>query len=244
MTTELRKRLAPFSRLSDTALLGTNGYFYVFGEGVSSCLFIDGQITTKLKKDMLIQIGSGEKGADAKSDVLKLLIRKAATVLSLKYDFTITGLVLSASKWGILNNRIKDLNATHIQFEGDGEEIRVYAFDIRAIVGSSAMRQSYISGANGLYLKRSGHKFEFTALADAWLRLPVDSVSIDISTCGVLRMEYSDNGIRVNIRDQDIRRPHTAFYSKRIKRRVLFLFHPKGNRQVTQVDNSDDTELV
>jgi hypothetical protein len=227
MSALLQKKLAPFSKLSREALLGTNGYFYIFGDGISSCLYVDGQITTKPKKDIIFELNAGSKEKGKSRVNLNLLLRKAATVLSLKYDFNMNGLSLSASKWTTINQRIRELNATHLQFEGDGEEIRVYPFDIRALVGSSSMRKSYISGANGLYLKRSNVKFQFTVLAEAWMKLPVETASVSISKCGIMRIEYSENGIRVSIRDQEIRRPHTAFYSRRNKMRVLFLFHPK-----------------
>jgi hypothetical protein len=239
MSTLLQKRLAPFSKLSREALLGTNGYFFIFGDGAASCLYIDGQITTKPKKETILPINTSGADFNESSDKLKLLVRKAATVLSLKYEFIGSGLSISFSKWTSLNRRMKELNATHIQFEGDAKEIRVYPFDIRALVGSSSMRQSYISGANGLYLKKSHLRFQFTVLADAWLKLPLGSASLDFSNCGILRLEYSENGIRVNIRDQEIRRPHTAFYSSRIKRRVLFLFHPKGSSTPTSEEDYD-----
>ena len=51
---------------------------------------------------------------------------------------------------------------------------------------------------------------------------------------GIIRLEYIDEGIRISMRDQVIRRPHIAFYSERMKKRVLFLFHPKKGSLVKE----------
>ena len=54
--TILQARLKKLSSLSDKALLGTDGRFYVFGEGICECLYADGHMSRKVKKEEVVRI--------------------------------------------------------------------------------------------------------------------------------------------------------------------------------------------
>jgi hypothetical protein len=233
----LEQRLRKLSRISDLALLGTDGFFYVFGKpgtGVG-CLYADGNLTKSVKQEAVVltrnQSPDDKRTVNTKENI-DYLVSKAIKIHSIKFDEPIISFTLTAAKWEIINKRIRDEDATHFQLECNGIEIRAYFYDVRSTIGSSNFKPSWISGANGLYL-RAGHKqFRFSIDASAWKRLPISNVVIKVFNNGILRMDYIDEGFRVNIRDQLARRPHLGFFSKRLEKRVLMLFHPKNGTMV------------
>lgn len=238
--TILQARLKKLSSLSDKALLGTDGKFYVFGEGICECLYADGHMSRKIKKEEVVRIKYDEYFLDdpvnTKANRIAL-IDKAAKIYQIVDDDLLAEFSLNDVKRRALAKRIKEEDATHFQIECNGKEIRAYCFDVRSTIGSSKLRVEELLGANGLYLKVGKRPFKFSVDATAWGKLPKEGCSVKIYSNGIMRLEYHNDGIRVSIRDQEIRRPHMAFYSERMKKRVLFLFHPKKGSLVKE--NSD-----
>ena len=228
--TALDKKLKKLSSLSDKALLGSDGRFYVFGEGICECLYADGHISRKVKKEEVVRIKFDEFFLDnpvnTKANRIAL-IEKAANTYKIIDDDLLAEFSFNDVKRRSLAKKIEEEDATHFQIECDGKEIRAYCFDVRSTIGSSKLRQEELLGANGLYLKVGKRPFKFCVDATAWSKLPKEGCSVKIYSNGIMRLQYHNDGIRVSIRDQEIRRPHTAFYSERMKIRVLFLFHPK-----------------
>ena len=242
--TALGKRLKKLSPLSDKALLGSDGKFYVFGEGITGCLYAEGHMSRKVPKEKVIKIiqdsYANNEPINTRSNMLKLR-DKAAKTYQIKYDELLAEFPISETKRKTLAKRIIDEDATHFQIECDGKEIRAHCFDVRSTIGSSLLKQEELLGANGLYLKAGKIPFKFSVDATAWSKLPKEGATAKIYTNGIMRLEYHDDAIRISIRDQEIRRPHTAFYSERLKQRVLFLFHPrKGTLVRENISNSSD----
>ena len=242
--TALGKRLKKLSPLSDKALLGTDGKFYVFGEGISGCLYADGHMSRRVPKEKVVRIRNEELGSvepvNTKANI-KELFEKAAKTYQIKYEELLAEFPISETKRKTLAKRIIDEDATHFQIECDGKEIRAHCFDVRSTIGSSLLKQEELLGANGLYLKAGKIPFKFSVDATAWSKLPKEGATAKIYSNGIMRLEYHDDAIRISIRDQEIRRPHTAFYSERMKKRILFLFHPKKGTLVREdISNSSD----
>lgn len=239
MTTALEQRLKKLSRISEYALLGTDGFFYVFGnpETVTGCLYADGHLSKKPKQENVVitrKEPDGEKWIVNTKDNIDYLARKAITIHGIKFDEPVVSFNLSLSKWEMLNKRIKDEDASHIQIECDGKEIRAYFFDVRSTIGSSNYKPSWVTGANGLYLKSGRNEFKISIDVAAWKKLPVSDVTVKGFDNGILRLDYIDEGFRISIRDQEVRRPHIGFYSVRLGKRVLCLFHPKKGTMVAE----------
>lgn len=136
MTTALEQRLKKLSRISEYALLGTDGFFYVFGnpETVTGCLYADGHLSKKPKQETVVitrKEPEGEKWIVNTKENVDYLTRKAITIHGIKFDEPVVSFNLPLSKWEMLNKRIKDEDASHIQIECDGKEIRAYFFDVR-----------------------------------------------------------------------------------------------------------------
>jgi len=242
--TALGKRLKKLSPLSDKALLGSDGKFYVFGEGITGCLYAEGHMSRKVPKEKVINIiqdsYANNEPINTRSNMLKLR-DKAAKTYQIKYDELLAEFPISETKRKTLAKRIIDEDATHFQIECDGKEIRAHCFDVRSTIGSSLLKQEELLGANGLYLKAGKIPFKFSVDATAWSKLPKEGSTAKIYSNGIMRLEYHDDAIRISIRDQEIRRPHTAFYSERMRKRVLFLFHPKKGTLVREdISNSSD----
>ena len=252
MTTAFEKRIRKLSPLSDKALLGTDGYFYVFGEDITGCLYADGQMSKKVSKEQVLRIRREtppslddddyydyteadlwKQNLNTKQNI-KELFEKAARTYEIKYDELLAEFPITDVKRRALANRIIDEDATHFQIDCDGKEIRAHCFDVRSTIGSSLLKQEELLGANGLYLKAGKIPFKFSVDATAWSKLPKEGATAKIYSNGIMRLEYHDDAIRISIRDQEIRRPHTAFYSERMKKRVLFLFHPKKGTLVKE----------
>jgi hypothetical protein len=246
----LQKRLKLVSRISDFALLGTDGLFYVFGdpEYATGCMYADGYLPHKVKKEQVVSTKKEPK--DVKwivntSENIDYLLDKATQIHKIKNNL-ITSFNLSETKWKTLNERIYKDDVSHFQIECNGKDIRAYCFDVRSTIGSSNYKPTWVSGANGLYVKVGKIPFKISIDVAAWKKLPIENVVVKLFDNGIMRLEYIDDGIRISIRDQEIRRPHTAFYSERMKKRVLFLFHPKKGTLVkedvleTEVDETNN----
>lgn len=239
MTSILQKRLSKVSRISEFALLGTDGLFYVFGEPKYStgCMYADGYLPHKVKQEQVVLTKKNPKDSDEwvvnTRENIDILMERAIAIHKIKNNL-ISSFTLSDAKWLLLNEKIMKEDATHFQIECDGKIIRSYCFDVRSTIGSSNYRSTWIKGANGLYIKLCNQPFKFSVDVSAWKNLPIGNVKVKVFDNGIMRLEYTDEPIRISIRDQEIRRPHTAFYSERMKKRVLFLFHPKKGTLVKE----------
>jgi len=248
MVSFTEKRLKKLSRISEFALLGTDGFFYVFGEPetVTGCLYADGHLSKKPKKEevVLTRVNPNDDTdwiVNTKNNI-DHLYDKAVRIHGIKYGEPLSSFNLPSSKWIALNERVKNEDASHIQIECNGIEIRVYCFDVRSTIGSSNYKPSWITGANGLYLKAGKIQFKFSIDVAAWKKLPVGDVAVKVFDNGIMRLDYIDEGFRVSIRDQEIRRPHIAFYSKMMEQRVLLLFHPKKGVMVKEGNEETSIE--
>ena len=191
-------------------------------------MYADGYLPRKVNQEQVIITKKEPK--DVKwivntAENIDYLLGKATQIHQIKNKL-ITSFSFTESKWRSLNERIMKEDASHFQIECNGEDIRAYCFDVRSTIGSSNYKPTWVSGANGLYLKVGKIPFKFSVDVSAWKKIPVENVVVKVFDNGIMRLEYIDDGIRISIRDQEIRRPHAAFYSKRMKKRVLFLFHP------------------
>lgn len=233
MASLLERRLKKLSRISEFALLGTDGFFYVFGEPATEtgCLYADGSLAKKVPEERVV-LTRKNSSDDTKwvvntKDNIDYFYNKAVSIHGIKYGEPQSSFNFSSSKWEVLNKRIEDEDASHFQIEGDGREIRAYCFDVRSTIGSSNYKPSWISGANGLYLKAAESSFKFSVDVAAWKKLPIGDVAVKVFSNGIMRLDYTDEGFRISIRDQGVRRSHIGFFSKRMGKRVLILFHPK-----------------
>lgn len=240
MVTVLERKLRKLSRISEFALLGTDGFFYVFGEPDSptGCLYADGTLSRTPKQEQVVLTRNNPNGGvdwivNTKHNI-SLLYERAVRIHAMKIGEPLSTFALPLSKWEMINKRVSDEDPSHIQIECDGKEIRAYVFDVRSTIGSSNYKESWLSGANGLYLKAEKTPFQISIDVVAWKKLPIADVTVRVFACGILRLDYIDEGFRVNIRDQEIRRPHTGFYSERLGKRVLFLFHPRRGTMVAE----------
>ena len=228
MTDKLTSRLKQFSKLSDTAILAEDGYFYIFGQDKCDSLFVDGLMSKAVKKQKLVQLraASTRNVEDAEIDSIDDLMNKITRVNKIRQGAIEGSFTLSKAFRAEIGRQVKDTTSTHIQFESDGETAAAHMFDITATHGRSSWRESYVAGVTGLPLVNASGSFSFTSRADSFLSLPNEAVTVSIYAAGIMRLVYSKDGIRVTIRDQEIRKPFTKFWSAATGREVTFLFHP------------------
>jgi hypothetical protein len=142
--TALEKRLKKLSRLSDRALLGSDGKFYVFGEGITECLYVEGHMSRKVPKEKVWRIRSEKTYEEIYDDPndedspYKLvevihpiiqdlntnknrleLFEKAARTYEIKYDELLAEFPITGIKRRELAKRIIDEDATHFQIDCD-----------------------------------------------------------------------------------------------------------------------------
>ena len=135
-----------------------------------------------------------------------------------------------------LLKRAKDSQATHVAFESDGTTAKAYWFDLVSTIGYSSFRSSYLAGCRGIPLPdSSGGPFSVTVHFVAFAALPTESFVCSVYEAGFLRLLADKDGVRITIRDQEIRRPFTTFASEKVNSEVAFLFHPEKLFAATDV---------
>ena len=204
MTTAFEKRVRKLSSFSDKALLGSDGYFYVFGDDICSCFYADGRMSKKVPKEKVLRIRRETPPSPDDDDYyeyteadlwkqnlntkqnIKELFEKAAKTYEIKYDELLAEFPITETKRKTLAKRIIDEDATHFQIECDGKEIRAHCFDVRSTIGSSLLKQEELLGANGLYLKAGKIPFKFSVDATAWTKLPKEGSTAKIYSNGIM----------------------------------------------------------
>jgi hypothetical protein len=222
-------RLKQFSKISNSAIIADDSYYYIFGQDKCDSLFVDGLMNKPVKKMRLVQLRAASKLSavdDASVDRIEDVRCKIDRVNKISQGAIEGSFMLTKAFWIELIKLVKDNKSTHIQFETDGDTAAAHVFDIVATHGRSSWRESYVAGVVGVPLVSSSGSCIFTSRADAFLSLPYEAATVSIYASGIMRLVYSKDGTRVTIRDQEIRKPFTQFISESNGTNVIFLFQP------------------
>jgi len=225
MTTPLKQ----FSSFSDYAVLEPNGIFLVFGEDQHDALVVMGKHREKLKHSKVISLGQTKSNAPA--DKEKSLIQQAKRFHSFDAADLLASFSILPSHLKSIRTTIKEHGSTHIEFNCDTASAKAFLFDIHSHNGNALWTSSFVATADGIELANfRGKPSSFSMKAASFLSLLMeDGETYSINLYEDYAIFFSGNdGTTIYIRDQELRKPYTTFFSDRLHRPITLLFQHKS----------------
>lgn len=222
----MKRRLAQFQRLSDCAVIEPGGVYHVFGQGIHDAVVVVGTHREKLKKSKVLRLDP--KGGRLNEAKKKSLISKVERFEFLDAGELVASFSLLSQKQTELREAISAADPTHVEFIVANGIAKAFVFDVRAQDGDVLWKSAFAASSEGIELNNClGKAVSFVMKADTFLRLPKEAYAISLYEDYAIFSASSD-GTQIYIRDQDIRRPYTMFFSDRLQTTTFFLFHPKS----------------
>ena len=218
-----------FQIIAKYAVLEPNGTFLVFGEDQHDALVIMGKHREKLKHSKVISLGQTKSKAPA--DKEKSLIQQAKLFHSFDAGDLLASFSILPSHLKSIRTTIKEHGSTHIEFNCDTASAKAFLFDIHSHNGNALWTSSFVATADGIELANfRGKPSSFSMKAASFLSLPTErNETYSINLYEDYAIFFSGNdGTTIYIRDQELRKPYTTFFSDRLHRPITLLFQHKS----------------
>lgn len=126
-----------------------------------------------------------------------------------------------------LKHSIKKIDATHIRFFNESENLRIVVFDYVKFHASYRLPRKTSNLVRYHDTLIVAHEnFSATFLAQSFVRLPTQNLQFRFGENGVTKITTDKGDTDYLIRDQKLKEPMTVFFSKKVNQSIALVFHP------------------
>lgn len=223
----MNRTIQKFQRFSDYCVLDHNGIFFIFAEGNNDSIVISGPHREKISKNKIVRTSTDHSRIS--QQIKNQLIEATSKIWELSLGTSIASFSILSGTQKKIRDILISTNSTHIEFNCDENNAKAFPFDISAADGNVLWRKSFIEHTDGIQLSNfSGSASTFVMKAETFLALPNETFSFSIYQNDYAIITLTEDGSRIYVRDQNIRKPYTSFLSGLLAKKIVFSFHPKS----------------
>ena len=235
-----------YSSLSNYAVLEPRGTLFIFGEDEYDAVVVISQHYEKIKNNQVRLIRPEPTNKKTKTqreknklealnasynlhkrqlpDKEKLLMETMKRLKTFSAGQSLASFSITSEQITTIRAAIKQHRSSHLEFNCDGKSAKAFLFDIHSQNKNALWKSSFVATADGLELTDfDGGICSFSMRAAIFLTLTNDKDEhFSINLFENYALFTPQDGASIFIRDQDIRKPYTVFFSDQLLSPICF----------------------